>query len=89
MLCQGLWPTHFCLSVAFYWEMVDWALKTHYLPTYPYPHPQSPQSYRQRFPMAKPGVGQNVALNAAPADRTSAYLVSAFRIRPTSLPPLP
>ena len=42
------------------------------------------RSYR-RVPLTKPVVGQNVALRAVPADRTSAYLVSAFPNHSTSL----
>ena len=32
----------------------------------------------ERFPLSKPVVGQNIALHAVPAYRTSTYLVSAF-----------
>ena len=38
----------------------------------PPPPPSPPQGYR-RFLIYKPGVGQNIALHAAPADRTSFY----------------
>ena len=38
----------------------------------------------QRFPLSKPGVGQNIALHDAPADRTSTCFVSAFQIHLTS-----
>ena len=38
----------------------------------------------QRFPLSMPGVGQIIALHAAPADGSSTYLVSAFLIRSTS-----
>ena len=46
------------------------------------PSPHSPPLYPmgvqglQRFPLSKPGVGQSIALHAAPADRTFTYLVS-------------
>ena len=39
----------------------------------------------QIFPLLIPGVDQNIALRAAPADRTSTYLVSAFSIHASSL----
>ena len=41
----------------------------------------------QRFPYYKPVVGQNNAFHAAPADRPSTYVVSAFPIQPTSFFP--
>ena len=41
------------------------------------------QGYR-RFPLSKPRVSRNIALHAAPADRTYAYLASAFTIPSTS-----
>ena len=51
-------------------------------PTPPTSHPLvvRAQGY-QRFPLFKPGVSQNIALYAAPADRTSTYLVSASSSR--------
>ena len=36
-----------------------------------------------------PGVSQDIALHAAPADRTSAYLVSAFPVHSNSFPQTP
>ena len=52
-------------------------LRTHKL--CPPPHTVGTQGY-QRFPLYKFGVGHNIASHAVPADRTSTYLVSAFRI---------
>ena len=41
----------------------------------------------QRLPFSKHGVGQSIALYAAPDDRASTYLVSAFLIRSSSFSP--
>ena len=38
----------------------------------------------QRFPLLKAVVGQTIAVHAAPANRTSTYLVSAFLIQSAS-----
>ena len=43
----------------------------------------------QRFLLSRPVVGQNIAVRAAPADRASNSLVSAFPIHSTSFPPKP
>ena len=41
----------------------------------------------QGFPLSKPVVGPNIALNAAPAYRAYTYLVSAFPAHSTSCSP--
>ena len=41
----------------------------------------------ERFPLSKPVVGQNIALHAVPAYRTSTYLVSAFAAHSISCSP--
>ena len=46
--------------------------------------PQMGAQGYQRVPLSKPGVCQNIALHAVPADRTSTYLVSAFVVHSTS-----
>ena len=44
----------------------------------------------RRFPLSQPGVGQNMAkLHVASANWTSVYLVSAFLIHSTYIPPPP
>ena len=52
-------------------------------------HMQPGPGLYRRFLLYKPGVGQNIALHAAPADRTFTYLVCAFPIHWTSFPPPP
>ena len=37
----------------------------------------------ERFPLSKPGVHQNIALHAAPANLTSTYILSVFPIHST------